>query len=67
MVVSRNRPTKAHHSLHIKDDSVSERHALISWTGSAWQLRDVGSSNGTRVNGRKLRQHGAMLPALWHR
>jgi pSer/pThr/pTyr-binding forkhead associated (FHA) protein len=65
MVVSRNRSTKANPSLHIKDDSVSERHALVSWTGTAWELRDVGSSNGTQVNGRKLRRH-CEWPLAWH-
>ena len=40
-------------SLH-RDTAVSEKHALISWTGSHWCLSDMGSSNGTQVNGRKL-------------
>lgn len=31
----------------IKDGAVSEHHAVIEWTGEAWMLTDVGSSNGT--------------------
>lgn len=40
--------------LHIRDTSVSEKHAVISWNGKSWTLTDVGSSNGTQVNGRRL-------------
>jgi hypothetical protein len=33
---------------------VSAEHARIAWTGSAWRIRDLGSSNGTFVDGRRL-------------
>jgi FHA domain len=33
---------------------VSNAHALIRWNGSAWELRDLGSRNGTFLNGRRL-------------
>jgi hypothetical protein len=33
------------------DPYVSRRHAEIVWTGSGWGVRDLGSTNGTRVNG----------------
>jgi pSer/pThr/pTyr-binding forkhead associated (FHA) protein len=36
---------------HIDDPSVSSRHAELRQTGEEWYLRDVGSTNGTRVNG----------------
>ena len=29
------------------DPDLSRRHARISWSGSAWMLEDLGSSNGT--------------------
>lgn len=32
----------------------SKEHATIQWDGSEWSLRDVGSRNGTRVNGNLL-------------
>ena len=32
----------------------SGEHARILWTGSAWELRDLGSRNGTYVNGALL-------------
>jgi hypothetical protein len=33
------------------DPYISRRHAEIVWMGSAWGVRDLGSTNGTRVNG----------------
>jgi len=42
---------------HLRDDSMrmSGEHALISWTGSAWELRDLGSRNGTWANGGRIK------------
>jgi pSer/pThr/pTyr-binding forkhead associated (FHA) protein len=48
--IGRTRASK----LHVKDPSVSERHGEVSWSGKAWVLKDLGSSNGTVVNGRRL-------------
>jgi len=48
--------------VHIRDAAVSERHAQLAWEGGRWLLRDVGSSNGTAVNGRQVAE-GAPLPA----
>jgi hypothetical protein len=38
-------------TIHIDDPSVSSRHAELRAAGKAYQLRDLGSTNGTRVNG----------------
>ena len=38
-------------SIHIDDPSVSGRHAELRAVGKAYQLRDLGSTNGTRING----------------
>jgi hypothetical protein len=46
------RTTKS--SLYIKDPSISEAHAQLVWEGGAWQLRDLGSTNGTALNGKQL-------------
>jgi len=32
----------------------SNEHALLAWSGGRWTLRDLGSSNGTTVDGRPL-------------
>ena len=48
--VGRTRASK----LHIKDAAVSERHAELRWETDRWTVTDVGSSNGTAVNGHAL-------------
>ena len=35
----------------IEDPSVSSRHAQLERTGETYRLKDLGSTNGTRVNG----------------
>ena len=35
----------------IADPTVSGRHAALSRCGDGWRIRDLGSRNGTRVNG----------------
>lgn len=41
-------------ALYIKDGTISEAHAEVVWQEGAWRLRDLGSSNGTALNGRAL-------------
>ena len=40
----------------LKDASVSQRHAEVVWTGAEWTLTDMGSSNGTLLNGEEQRE-----------
>lgn len=40
----------------LRDSSVSRHHALIVPDGSAWVVVDLGSTNGTTVNGQTVRQ-----------
>lgn len=37
--------------IHIDDPSVSSHHAELRGSGDEWHLRDLQSTNGTRVNG----------------
>src|SRR5262245_23785787 len=39
-------------SVQLLDATVSKAHAELSLTGERWMIRDLGSRNGTRVNGR---------------
>ena len=41
--------------------SVSSRHCELRYDGRQWQLRDIGSRNGTAVNGMRC-QESALLP-----
>lgn len=57
-VVGRNRQIC---DLHLDHSSVSKVHCLIIKTDGLLFFRDLGSSNGTRVNGQKAIR-GALLP-----
>ncbi len=39
------------HSIHLPDATVSKDHAEFAQRGDQWTARDLGSRNGTRVNG----------------
>jgi adenylate cyclase len=43
-------------NLRLPDREVSKEHARIDRTGSGFMLKDLGSSNGTFVNGRRIRE-----------
>lgn len=40
--------------VRINEARVSGEHARLRWTGSMWEIRDLGSKNGTFVAGRRL-------------
>ena len=40
--------------LQLADRRVSSEHASIRWLGDGWQIRDLGSRNGTFLDGRRL-------------
>ena len=35
----------------VEDRRVSKRHARLQWSGAGWCLEDLGSTNGTAVDG----------------
>src|SRR5437773_9515375 len=41
--------------LALEDSSVSRHHARLGWNGAGWRLVDLGSKNGTTVNGEPTR------------
>jgi hypothetical protein len=43
-------------ALVLADDTVSRRHAELRIEDGCWLLRDLGSSNGTWVNGRRVHE-----------
>jgi adenylate cyclase len=43
--------------VRILDGLISKQHAEITYTHGRWSLRDMGSSNGTLVNGRRVHAH----------
>ena len=38
----------------LADDNVSRRHAEIRPSGGSWIVKDLGSTNGVKVNGRRI-------------
>lgn len=44
--------------LRLEDKRVSGEHATLLWTGSDWVVRDLGSRNGTFVDGERLEPGG---------
>lgn len=41
----------------IAEDTASWKHAMLEWHDDAWTVRDLGSTNGTRVDGARLTPH----------
>ena len=48
---------KPHNDMQIDDSSVSKEHAAILTVGNDQILEDLGSTNGTLVNGRTIKKH----------
>lgn len=42
--------------VHLDEESVSKQHACITYAAGVFQIEDLGSSNGTFVNGKRV--HG---------
>jgi hypothetical protein len=42
-------------TLRLEPRYVSAQHALLRWTGQHWDLRDLGSSNGTFLDGSRVK------------
>ncbi|CAN5379488.1 ATP-binding protein [soil metagenome] len=49
-------------AVHLNDDRVSRRHCELTLTGNNYQLHDLGSGNGTRVNGQLLAAPHTLRP-----
>lgn len=43
-------------------DNVSGRHAVLSLVNGVWRVRDLGSTNGTSVNGSRLANPHSVMP-----
>jgi pSer/pThr/pTyr-binding forkhead associated (FHA) protein len=49
LVIGRGREA----DLSLAEPTISRLHAAIEWDGEAWCVQDLGSTNGTCVNGRR--------------
>ena len=46
----------------LNDAFVSAKHATLRWNGRGWVVEDLGSTNGTRVNGEQVRRARPVKP-----
>jgi pSer/pThr/pTyr-binding forkhead associated (FHA) protein len=46
----------------VEDPNVSRRHAEVRPSGGAWIVRDLGSTNGVKVNGRRIQGPQSLKP-----
>src|ERR671937_587473 len=46
----------------LKDELCSREHAEVAEGDGRWRLRDLGSLNGTRLNGQRLERDEALAP-----
>jgi hypothetical protein len=47
----------------VADGSVSRVHALLEWLGGSWFVQDLGSRNGTFVNGERVQVRRVVRPS----
>jgi predicted component of type VI protein secretion system len=47
-------------SLLLNHPYISAQHAVVRWVGGYWELRDLGSRNGTYLNGERLQSTGSI-------
>lgn len=44
-------------TIRVEDGAASRKHCLIKVVGDTWILTDLGSANGTKVNGSRIAKH----------
>ncbi len=49
-------------AIRLEDESVSKRHACLTFDAGSYHLEDLDSSNGTFVNGKRIRERTELRP-----
>ena len=52
-------------AIPLSDATVSKEHAMLMYSDKQWSIRDLGSRNGTRVNGQDATQALPLKPGDW--
>lgn len=50
-------------TVRLDEAFVSSEHAVVEWRGGQWWLEDLGSSNGTRLNGHLIEEPSILSAA----
>ena len=53
--------------MRFEEPQVSYRHAAIRLHGTQWEVKDLGSTNGTTVDGQRIDDWTALRPGIGHR
>ncbi len=48
--------------IRLEFENISGRHCMLSFQNGTWSVRDLGSSNGTKVNGQRLQRQQGVMP-----
>ena len=54
-------------ALVVESAEASTVHASVRWTGKTWEVRDLGSLNGTYLNQTKISIENERAPGKWHK
>lgn len=52
----------AENAVVLDDSFISGEHARLLWSGKAWVLEDLGSTNGTHINGHIVKNTASVHP-----
>ncbi|HOJ77299.1 MAG TPA: FHA domain-containing protein [Bacillota bacterium] len=55
---------KSDNHIYLRDPKVSRYHALLKLKGSKWYIKDLQSTNGTRVNNQKIVGEKELAPGV---
>ena len=58
IVIGRRRSS----DIRLDFDNISGRHCILTFANGLWNVRDLGSTNGTKLNGQKLQREQGVMP-----
>jgi soluble lytic murein transglycosylase-like protein len=50
--------------IQLQENAVSRSHFRVEWSGTEWCIKDLGSSNGTFINGQRIQESVLLLSSV---